>query len=439
MDKPNKKLKKLNPYRLKKWHRLDNSAIIYPAISGDNLTNTYRVSATLKDDINPEILQLALENTLKYFIPFKVRLKAGFFWNYLEDNALPPIIKEENDFPCRHIDFKRNNLYLFQVSYYKKRINIEIFHALTDGTGGFKFLKAICYQYILLAYPEKFFEKEKSRVYGISHANISEDSYKKYYEPKKMKKVKSKNAFTFKGARFPFDANGEIHGYIPIDQMKKVCKEKDCTITQYLVTCLFWGIYTETLNQIYPKKSVNIFTPVNLRTFFGSNTILNFFSGISTKIDFKRNDLTFEDILNEVKKQFAEKLTREYIMEKLAFKVGGGYSFPIRLVPLPIKNFVLKLIYLKGSKSNTMTLSNIGKIDVLEMFQDYFDEFGFLMSPSKKECMKSSVVSYEDTIVFTFCSVLENTDLQKAVFRKLASDGLDVTIKSNGVYNSENM
>jgi hypothetical protein len=37
-------------------------------------------------------------------------------------------------------------------------------------------------------------------------------------------------------------------------------------------------------------------------------------------------------------------------------------------------------------------------------------------------------------MVITFTSRIEDTYLQKAFFRKLAADGINVTIESNGAY-----
>ena len=49
---------------------------------------------------------------------------------------------------------KSNHNYLFRVTYYKKRINLEVFHVLTDGMGGINFLRELTYQYLRLVHPE---------------------------------------------------------------------------------------------------------------------------------------------------------------------------------------------------------------------------------------------------------------------------------------------
>lgn len=43
---------------------------------------------------------------------------------------------------------------MFRVTYYKNRINLEVFHVLTDGMGGINFLRELTYQYLRLAHPK---------------------------------------------------------------------------------------------------------------------------------------------------------------------------------------------------------------------------------------------------------------------------------------------
>ena len=40
-----------------RWDRLDNTAHLFPVIAGESMSNVYRISVTLKEEINPELLQ----------------------------------------------------------------------------------------------------------------------------------------------------------------------------------------------------------------------------------------------------------------------------------------------------------------------------------------------------------------------------------------------
>lgn len=40
------------------------------------------------------------------------------------------------------------------MSYHKNRINFEVYHALTDGTGAMNFITELVQDYLILAHPE---------------------------------------------------------------------------------------------------------------------------------------------------------------------------------------------------------------------------------------------------------------------------------------------
>ena len=79
-------------------------------------------------------------------------MRKGFFWYYLEKSDLKPKVKEEVDPPCLNLYIRDRKTLLFQVVYYKNRINFEVFHALTDGTGAIQFLKELVKNYLILRY-----------------------------------------------------------------------------------------------------------------------------------------------------------------------------------------------------------------------------------------------------------------------------------------------
>ena len=81
----------------KKWFRLDNSAKLYPFITTKDTQNLFRFTVELTNDIDAEILQNALDLTLKRFPSFAVRLRRGAFWYYLEENTKQLKVQPESD------------------------------------------------------------------------------------------------------------------------------------------------------------------------------------------------------------------------------------------------------------------------------------------------------------------------------------------------------
>lgn len=95
------------------WRRLDNSAKLFPSISSRKFSTVFRISVILNEIIRPDVLAISVNEALEKFISFKVKLRKGLFWYYLEANRKNPIIEEENNYPCKYIDPNTNNNYLF--------------------------------------------------------------------------------------------------------------------------------------------------------------------------------------------------------------------------------------------------------------------------------------------------------------------------------------
>ena len=78
-----------------KWLRLDNAAKIYPAARRRNWSNVFRVAATMRDEVDPDILSSALKVTAARFPSIAVRLRRGVFWYYLEEIDSVPAVRHD--------------------------------------------------------------------------------------------------------------------------------------------------------------------------------------------------------------------------------------------------------------------------------------------------------------------------------------------------------
>ena len=267
---PEQSAEKADALRLKKhtkeirWDKLDNTAHLFPVIAGERMSNVYRISVTLKELVDPELLQQALDIVLPKFDGFNLRLRHGVFWLYFEENGKPaPRVKEETKFPCRYIRPNRNNSYLFRVTYYQYRINLEVFHVLTDGMGGFNFIRELTYQYLRLRHPEIL--ELTGDAFSSETTLNREDSFVKNFKKTAPKKYKTQKAYLIKGEHLRIGEFGVMHGYIPVADLKAVCKKYGVSINEYLVTCYIWSIYTEYLHGMPSKRPIRVAVPVNLR------------------------------------------------------------------------------------------------------------------------------------------------------------------------------
>lgn len=413
------------------WRRLDNSAKIFPVSSGKKYSTVFRISAVLEEKIKPEILQKAVEETLEKYISFKVRMKTGIFWYYLEDNPKKPMVEEEKDYPCKYIEPLTNNNYLFKVTYFDKKINIDIFHSLTDGNSGTTFFKEIVYKYIELSHPDEF--EEEIRTSRKIEYN-TEDSYMKNYNKKAKSNASSKKAYILKGNKIALGAISAVHEIINVGKLRVICKEKNVTITQYLTAVLIYCIYEENYKNANGKRPIKVCIPVNLRKYFTSITISNFFSYITVEAEMKKDNLdTFEKILEFVKKDFEKRLSEEEIMKTMSANVKIGNNPLIRGIPLFIKKIVVRIGYIEIRKYTTTTFSNVGRIGIIGKYRKYINNFMFLLAPEPVEKIKCAACSYEDKLTFTFTSILDDSKIEKRFYDFIKNQGIDIQIKTNGV------
>ena len=413
------------------WRRLDNSAKIFPISAGKKYSTVFRLSVVLKEKIQPEILQVAVEKALEQYELFRVRLKNGFFWNYLEYNPKKIFIEEEKEYPCKYIEPKENNHYLFKVTYFDKKINIDIFHSLTDGNSGVMFFREIVYNYIELAHKEEFQEELRiKRKFDLS----TEDSYIKNYNKKAKGNNSAKKAYKLAGRKIKLGAISAIHEIIDLNQLKQEAKKNEATITQYLTSVLIYAIYQANYIKNKGKRPIKVCIPVNLKKYFPSNTISNFFSYITIEAEMKKDRLdTFDKILDFVKKDFTKKLTPEEIQKTMSGNVKLGTNPFIKLIPLVLKKPIVRLSYLEIRKYTTTTFSNIGRIGIIGKYQRYIEDFFMLIAPEPVEKIKCSACSFENHIVFTFTSILDDCSIEKEFYKFLKEKNISVEIESNEI------
>ncbi len=419
-----------------RWEKLDNTANLFPAIAGQNATNVYRISVTLTENIDKELLQHALDKVLPKFDTFRVRLRRGIFWYYFETNLKPaPVVRKESEYPCRYIEPYANNDYLFRITYYKCRINLEVFHVLADGMGGVNFLREIAYQYLRLKYDT--LEKNESDEFSDETSMNTEDSYVKNYRKSHKKGYQTKRAVEVRGEMLLAGEMSVIHGFMPVDQLKQACTKYEVSINEYFTAVFLYSIYIEYLHGQPSKKPIAASIPVNLRPYFDSLTTRNFFVMVSAVFTPDRENIGFEEVLGIVRESLRGQINKEHLEELFSYNVSNQKNIFLRSVPIFIKILAMRFVYRSSAKANTTTVTNIGKITVEEAYRPYIRHFYAMISRSTGQNIKGAICSYQDTMVFTFTSALKDVSIQRRFFRMLAEDDIQVVIESNGLFGEE--
>ncbi|MDO4617864.1 MAG: hypothetical protein Q4B03_10540 [Lachnospiraceae bacterium] len=421
--------------RIRGWSSLDNTAHIFPVVAGEGMANVFRYSFCMSEVISPIALNKAIRQVLPYFPTFHSRLRRGFFWYYFEENRKPfPRVKEEKDIPCRFFAPNTNNDYLFRVCYYKNKINFEIYHALADGSGAYQFTTEVIYHYLRILHPEL---KQFGDGIDPSTSLNAEDSYLKYYKNSKKKSYNKQPAYLLEGERLPFHMTGLIHGRMPIDQVKAAAHRYGASINEYLTAAFIYSIYTESMQRQPRKEPVAIAVPVNLRPYYNSDTIRNFFVMVSARFTAVNEQHTFQDVIAAVQQTLKEQMTKENLESIFSYAVGNEKNPMLRAMPQIIKQPVMRMIYNAASRNTTATMSNIGVFRVRQEYAPYIKDFFAFLSRSYGQELKGVTCTFNGVLTITFSSTLKEPAVQRGFFRLMAEEGIEVSIDTNDVYRKE--
>lgn len=411
--------------RQRHWRKLDNAAQAFPAAAGKKDTRVFRFYCTLKEEVREELLQNALELTLEKYPLFLSVLRKGLFWFYMEPRDIPAAVHPEWRPPCSRIYVPDQKRLLFEVTYHKNRINFEVFHGLTDGTGAVNFLKEIVHNYLSLSHPEEEFpETDKEEV--LTQNDYEEDSFSQYYTGVKQKKAKSKPAFQLKGERLEQEEMEITEMILSAGQVHAKAREYGVSVTAFLAAVFLYAIYEE-VPKSRLKKPVSLMIPVNLRNFFPSESMTNFWSWIETAHDLGEN-VELEDVIRRMKEVFAKEALREEISGRMNELVRLEKNPFLRAVPLEVKNLFLLAGTTLGGRGVTAVYSNIGRIQMPKEFERYIERFGFFASTDKLQLCSCS---YGDTLVMGFTSKILNSNICRNFVNLLKQQGIVCRIEEN--------
>lgn len=418
-----------------RWMRLDNAAKIYPAARRRSWNCLFRLSASLTEDIDKAVMQNALDVTVKRFPSIAVKIRRGAFWYYLEEIENAPSIKSEAAYPMARMSFKDIGKCAFRVVCHKNRIAVEFYHALTDGSGGLVFLKSLLAEYLTQKYgviipPEKGVLDRNE----LPKQSELEDSFLKNDGPVSSSR-KEATAYKLRGT---LESDGYLNlvtGIIDSKELLNLSKQYNVSLTTFLTAAMIYSIIN-IQNRTTPKrkkqKPVKILIPVNLRKIFSSNTLRNFALYVTPGIDPRLGEYSFEEIINSIHHQMGYEITDKNLASKIAANVGAERSFILKIMPLFIKNIAMKAVFnLFGERKTSITISNLGVIDIPDEMKAYVTRFDFILGEQAICPNACSVLSYNGKMNICFLRTVKESEVEKEFFCFLRSLGVNIKVESN--------
>ncbi len=409
------------------WYRVDNVAKVFLATLSKRDTKTLRVSCTLKEDIDPDLLQEALLSAIQDRPQVQMRIRRGLFWHYMENTDIIPTVTQEHDRVCPLLYAPAKAMLHYQVTYFGSRINLDIFHALTDGTGALEFLNIIVLDYLRLRYPGKYDEVTVHS--GASADDLNQDSYKQFFENMELSNVSfSKKAYRPGGLKLPYSQLQFFEIHMSIDQILPKAKELGVSLTSY-----FGAAWMLAIREDMPPRRrnlpVTISLPVNLRNYYPSQTGRNFFNSVNVSHVFD-SDITLGDLAKEFDAALKAQLSEENIKKQMDSFETMEYVAPVRAVPLVLKQLVVRHAKKIADRKVSMVLSNLGVRKPPEELEDQIENYiGFCSS----EHLFSTMSSYKGDLSLGVSSPYLSTGVIKNLVRRFSHDGVDIRVYATEV------
>ncbi len=427
--------KNLSPARSLRWMRLDNAAKIYPAAKRRNWNNFFRLSATLTEPVDTEVLRRALDVTVRRFPSIAVRLRRGAFWYYLEEIPKAPAIQAEKSCPLAHAPFYEVRQCAFRVLVYHERIAVEFFHALTDGTGALVFLKSLLAEYLSQKYG-LVIPAEKGVLGRLEEPSAEEveDSFARYAGDVKLSRREA-TAYHLSGTPEPDGYKDIVTMMIPADKLRDCARGFGISVTELLCAAMMQAILDIQAKDVprrAARKPVKVLLPVNLRTLFPSATLRNFASYITPEIDPRMGDCSFDELCQLVHHKMGMENNRRTMRAKFAANVASERSPVLRVMPLFIKNIAMKAVFdTVGECKSCLCLSNLGRVELPEVMTPYVTRMDFIIGVQARAPHNCGVITWNGTAYINCIRNIREPTLELAFYRVLHRLGLPVKVESN--------
>lgn len=413
------------------WLRLDNAAKIYPAVQSAELTAVFRLSAVLKDRVRIGPFLHAIKLVEGRFPYYRMTLRKGFFWYYLQYTDGPLKVRPDRGTPCR--SFEKHEM-LFRILVRGRGISIEFSHVLADGAGAFEFLKSLLITY---------FEACDITVdaSGITFHRPGEtpspeeyeDGFSKYVQIDLPAPLKIARSFHLPFKLRPTPRFRVMSFLLRISEVSAAAKKYRVTITVYLV-----AVYLFALQRLYNalassgrragRKIFRIQVPINLRRMYPSKTMRNFSLFVRPEIDLRLGQYTFEEIVKTVHHHMELETDKKLINKIMSRNVGAERNIFLRNTPLFIKSLILYFTYrIAGTSRYSGVMTNMGKASLGPTAEKLIDYFMFIPPPPNKALkVNCGVIGFGDNLVMSFGNITKSVELEKEFVGVLVARGLHV-------------
>lgn len=458
------------------WVRLDNASNIFLAALSDADPKVFRLSAEMDRDVDPGQLQEALDATYERYRLYHAVLRRGIFWYYLQDSDLRPLVVADTQHTCAPLYQADRRTLLFRVAYHRRRIVLEVFHALSDGTGALWFLTDLLTEYVQ-RYPERQPSPAEPTIDDTTpHAHeLAADSFVHYFHRRRRRRqdgdpsAENRSAFSgaaapaalgvadaidssvsaqdlsreprpprrkiyrITGTRTPDNRPRLIELTMPAKDVLALARAEGVALTSYLIAMFFESIRLSS-SGLGRNRTLTASVPVNLRQFFPSTSARNFFATFRAEHTYGEGADDFGAICRTINDQFAVKVTPDALEGKLRRFIRFERMPVLRILPQPLKDLALGAINRANNRGLSVAVSNLGLVRLPDPADAHVGRLLFHVSAVRPQF---GAISHDGILTISFTSPFVETGHVREFARMLTTRGVDVTVAAARVTEEE--
>jgi hypothetical protein len=150
------------------------------------------------------------------------------------------------------------------------------------------------------------------------------------------------------------------------------------------------------------------------------------------ELDPRLGEYTFDEICQVVRSKMGMEITPKHMASVIATNVGDERSLLVRLIPLPLKNLVMKAVFdTVGECKSCLSMSNLGVAKLPEAMTPYVRRMDFILGVQAAAPYNCGVLTYGDTVYVNFIRNIRDPELERCFFAVLQEMGIPCTVESN--------
>ena len=399
---------------------IDNSAILYLALIRKHHTNIFRFTMTLREPINPQLLQTAVDRAYHRFPTIFSGFRPGFF-HYKQISAeRPPQVASDPGLLINmtHAEIARC---AYRVFYQDNRISVESFHAVTDGYGMIASLSSLVAEYLHLCYGMEI--PAGYPIFDLSEdpkTHETEDSYLKYTGTKPLH-LPSRYSYQLPGMNPKCGPVLQKTMVYPVEELLTGARKYGVSIT-----ALLSAVMAESIMELQQRRKekklrpVRIMVPIDLRRIFPSQTLRNFILYALPTMEVSQYGCGTQELAQQFSRQIKDHMQNENLGGIIAYNVKTQNMPLFRILPARIKCGLMRLAYsFFGESNSSLTMTNLGNIALPENMADQVESFILTMMPRMRSPYNCGMYSYKGNFFINLCRFPENSELEDIFIRKL--------------------